>query len=77
MASNMASRLRLITALVTLKRNITVASVFQMTGLILGYAMVALMAFTGNLGMLGFIQIIIYQLFWAICIVAHGAIGRY
>lgn len=77
MVSGDGSRLRLIRAIVTLKKNITASTVLQVAGLIIGYAMVALMAFTGNLKMLGFLQIMIYQVFWAICISLQGAFGKY
>ena len=77
MVSGTGSRLRLIAALVALKKNITSATVLQVAGLIIGYAMVALMAFTGNLKMLGFLQIMIYQVFWAACISMQGALGKY
>ena len=77
MTGKSSGRLRLINALVALKKNITAATVFQMTGLIIGYAVVALMAFTGNFSMLGFLQIIIYQVFWAIVITIQGSLGKY
>lgn len=77
MVSENGSRLRLIAALVSLKKNITASTVLQLAGLIIGYAMVALMAFTGNIKMLGFLQIMIYQLFWAVCISIQGSMGKY
>lgn len=58
-------RLRALAAVHTLKQAIVAGTVLQLSGLVLGYALVAFLAFTGAISSLGFIQMLIYQLFWA------------
>ncbi|MEG2143793.1 MAG: hypothetical protein RRY40_00545, partial [Oscillospiraceae bacterium] len=77
MSTGIASRLRGICALVNLKHSIVTATVLQMTGLILGYAIVALLTFTGKIQLLGFLQLMIYELFWGIAIIMFSGFGRY
>lgn len=63
-----AVRLRALAAIHTLKQAMVVGTVLQMAGLVLGYALVAFLAFTGAMSAIGFGQLAIYQLFWAIAI---------
>lgn len=66
--SGSAVRLRVLAAIHTLKQSIVTGTVLQMAGLVLGYALVAFLAFTGSMDSMGFGQLAIYQLFWAIAI---------
>ena len=66
--SGTAVRLRALAAIHTLKQAMVVGTVLQMAGLVLGYALVAFLAFTGAMSAIGFGQLAIYQLFWAIAI---------
>ena len=63
-----AVRLRALAAIHTLKQAMVVGTVLQMAGLVLGYALVAFLAFTGAMSAIGFGQLAIYQLFWAVAI---------
>lgn len=62
-------RLRALSAIHTLKQAMVVGTVLQMAGLVLGYALVAFLAFTGAMSAIGFGQLAIYQLFWAVTII--------
>ena len=66
--SGAAVRLRALAAIHTLKQAMVIGTVLQMAGLVLGYALVAFLAFTGAMPAIGFGQLIIYQLFWAVAI---------
>ncbi len=63
-----AVRLRALAATHTLKQAMVIGTVLQMAGLVLGYALVAFLAFTGAMSAMGFGQLIIYQLFWAVAV---------
>lgn len=63
-----AIRLRALAAIHTLKQAMVVGTVLQMAGLVLGYALVAFLAFTGAMSAIGFGQLMIYQLFWTAAI---------
>ena len=63
-----AVRLRALAAIHTLKQAMVIGTVLQMAGLVLGYALVAFLAFTGAMPAIGFGQLMIYQLFWAIAV---------
>lgn len=63
-----AVRLRALAAIHTLKQAMVIGTVLQMAGLVLGYALVAFLAFTGAMSAIGFSQLIIYQLFWTAAI---------
>jgi hypothetical protein len=58
-------RLRALAAVHTLKRSIVTGTVLQLAGLVLGYAIIAFLSFTGAIGAMGFVQMLTYQLFWA------------
>lgn len=64
-----SARLRALAAVHTLHHSIMMGTVLQMAGLILGYALVAFMAFTGAVDSLGFGQLAIYQCFWAAAVI--------
>lgn len=61
-------RLRALAAVHSIKQSIVIGTILQMAGLILGYAMVAFLAFTGAMQSLGFGQMALYQLFWAVAV---------
>lgn len=67
--SGVAVRLRALAAIHTLKQAMVLGTVLQMAGLVLGYALVAFLAFTGAISAIGFGQIAIYQIFWAVAVV--------
>lgn len=66
--SGTAVRLRALAAIHTLKQAMVVGTVLQMASLVLGYALVAFLAFTGAVSAMGFGQLIVFQLFWAFAI---------
>ena len=70
-------RMRALAALLTLRRSIMTATALQIAGLILGYALVAFLAFSGAVASLGFVQILIYQSFWAAAILIVSGLSRY
>ena len=59
-------RLRLVAALHTLRQSVRLGTVLQTAGLIFGYALAAFLAFFGSIESMGFVQLIAYQLFWAL-----------
>ena len=63
-------RLRLLCALSTLQNAVRLGTFIQSVGLLLGYALVALLAFFGSESTLGFAQVLAYQAFW--CAAALG-----
>jgi len=63
-----AVRLRALAAIHSIKQAMVVGTVLQMAGLVLGYALVAFLAFTGAMSAIGCGQLAIYQLFWAVAI---------
>lgn len=70
-------RMRALAALLTLRRSIMTETALQIAGLILGYALVAFLAFSGAVASLGFVQILIYQSFWAAAILIVSGLSRY
>ena len=70
-------RLRLLAALHTLRSSIRLGTLIQTAGLLLGYALGALLAFLGSAGSLGFSQILIYQLFWLAAAVIFPTLMRF
>ena len=60
-----ASRLRALAAAQSVKQSITTGTVLQAAGLILGYVLIAFLCFTDSLSALGFLQLLLYQGFWA------------
>lgn len=76
LAGAAAVRLRALAAIHSLKQAMVVGTVLQMAGLVLGYALVAFLAFTGAMSAIGFGQLIIYQLFWAAAVMLIPNIKR-
>ena len=63
------SVLRMLTSVFSIKKSITTATVLQLAGLVIGYALTAFLAFTGSIQSLGFIQLMIFQIFWALVVI--------
>lgn len=59
------TRLHALAVVAALHSAIMTGTVLQMAGLILGYALVAFMSFTGAIGSIGFGQLAVYHLIWA------------
>ena len=59
-----SARLHALSAVHSVKQAIVIGSIMQMAGLILGYAATAFLAFSGNIALLGFGKMALYQLFW-------------
>ncbi|MBP1577148.1 MAG: hypothetical protein J6C75_01565, partial [Oscillospiraceae bacterium] len=59
------TRLHALAVVASLHQSIMIGTVLQMAALILGYALVAFMAFTGAISSLGFGQLAVYHLIWA------------
>lgn len=62
------TRLHALAVISALHSAIMTGTILQMAGLILGYALVAFMAFTGAINSIGFGQLAVYQLIWAVII---------
>lgn len=71
------SRLRLLASLPALGQSIKLGTVLQIAGLILGYAIVAFLAFFGSIGSMGFIQILAYQALWAFIVLLTQLMYKY
>jgi hypothetical protein len=71
------TRLRLVAALHTLRGSVRLGTILQVAGLVFGYALVAFLAFFGSIGAMGFAQLMLYQLFWTVAIVATTSIHRF
>lgn len=52
----------------SLKRSITFALVLQLVGLVLGYAAIAFLSFTGSITNMSFVHLVLYQLLWALMV---------
>lgn len=59
-----ASMMRMLTACVREKSNITMATLLQTVGVILGFVLVAFLVFYSGLGQLSTLSLLLYQLFW-------------
>jgi len=51
------------------KASISQSVVIQMAALIIGYGIIAVFSLVGDLGMLNFIHVILYQLFWTLLVI--------
>lgn len=51
-----------------LKRSITFGLVLQLVGLVLGYAAIAFLSFTGSITNMSFVHLVLYQLLWALMV---------
>ncbi len=63
------ARMRALAAVLALKQSITIGMVLQLPGLLLGYALTGFLAFTSAIGTMGFLQLMVFQLFWAVCVI--------
>lgn len=59
-----ASMMRMLTACIREKSNITMATLLQTVGAILGFVLVAFLVFYSGLGQLSTLSLLLYQLFW-------------
>ena len=60
--------IRAICDCMTVKSSIAKGVVIQMAALIIGYGIIAVFSLVGDLGMLSFVHLIIYQLFWTLLV---------
>ncbi|MBQ8599578.1 MAG: hypothetical protein IJ411_05630 [Oscillospiraceae bacterium] len=60
--------IRAICDCMTVKSSIAKGVVIQMASLIIGYGIIAVFSLVGDLGMLNFVHLIIYQLFWTLLV---------
>jgi cation transport ATPase len=63
------ARMRALAAVLALRQSIRLGMVLQLTGLILGYGLTAYLALADAIGTMGFLQLMIFQLFWAVCVI--------
>ena len=70
------ARLHALALVHSVKQSIVIGTVLQMAGLILGYALTAFLAFSGAIATLGFGQMAIYQLFWAVATVVFSNLKK-
>ena len=66
------ARLRALLAAQAVKQSIMLSTILQLIGLILGYAIVAFLAFSGTVHSISFLSLIIYQLFWCAAVLFIG-----
>ena len=72
----MADKLRVVAAIHTLRGSVLAATALQLIGMIIGYALIAFSAFMGAMDSMGFVQVLVYQLFWALLSMLAACIGR-
>ncbi len=60
--------IRAIIDCIKVKSSISQSVVIQMASLIIGYGIIAVFSLVGDLGMLSFVHLILYQLFWTILV---------
>ncbi len=70
------ARLHALAVIHSVKQSIVIGTVLQMAGLILGYALTAFLAFSGAISTLGFGQLAVYQLFWAVAAVVFSSLKK-
>ena len=70
------ARLHALALVHSVKQSIVIGTVLQMAGLILGYALTAFLAFSGAIATLGFGQMAIYQLFWAVATIVFSNLKK-
>ena len=70
------ARLHALAVVHSIKQSIVIGTVLQMAGLILGYALTAFLAFSGAIETLGFGQMAIYQLFWAVAAIVFSNLKK-
>jgi len=70
------ARLHALAVVHSIKQSIVIGTVLQMAGLILGYALTAFLAFSGAIETLGFGQLAVYQLFWAVAAIVFSNLKK-
>ncbi len=73
---SVADKLRVVAAIHTLRGSVLAATALQLIGMIIGYALIAFSAFMGAMDSMGFVQVLVYQLFWALLSMLAACIGR-
>ncbi len=61
--------IRAIIDCIKVKSSISQSVVIQMASLIIGYGIIAVFSLVGDLGMLNFVHLILYQLFWTLLVI--------
>jgi hypothetical protein len=74
--SGASARLRTLAAVHTVRRANRTGILIQLTGLVLGYALTAFLAFTGSITAIGFVQLVAFGLFWALMVVLLPNLGK-
>lgn len=70
------SCLRTVSAVHTIRGSVVAASSIQLIGMIIGYALIAFFSFMGSVGAMGFVQVLVYQLFWTVLAVIAACMGK-
>lgn len=68
--------LRVVAAVHTLRGAVLSATALQLIGMIIGYGLIAFSAFMGAMDSMGFVQLLFYQLFWALLSLIAAGAGR-
>ena len=71
------ARLRALAAVYELYRTISMSSLLELAGQIVGYGIIAFMAFTGNIASIGFMELIGFQLFWMALILLNSCLRKF
>jgi hypothetical protein len=71
-----AQRLRATLAAMSVRGSVTMGTVIQLIGMVLGYVLVSYLSFMGNVAAMGFWQLIVYQLFWASAVITAPNLRR-
>lgn len=74
--SGSVARIRALAAVHTVRRANRAGMFIQLAGVVFGYALTAFLAFTGSIGAIGFMQLIAFQLFWALLVVLLPNLGK-
>lgn len=69
--------LRSVAACATLQNGAKLLTVLHIAAAALGAALVGVLCFTSDVTMLGVVQLLLYQLFWAIIVLAIGAVKNF
>lgn len=70
------SKLQVFKTVDTLKRSVTMGTVIQLAGLVLGYALVIFFAFTGSMSIMGFESMLLFQMFFALAAIVVPSLKR-
>ena len=71
-----AGRLRTAAAVHTIRSSVVSSTSIQLIGMIIGYALIAFFSFMGSISTMGFVQVLIYQLFWTVLTFIAANMGR-